>query len=243
VRDSFSYLPIRLILVFAASTQAGCDTDAGTGLGGSGSQSAAAGNASGSHSGAGSSDAGSGASGSSGAAGSSGSAGAAGSSGSPGSSGASGTAGSSGSSEAAGPSGASGAAGMAGSSGASGAAGSSGSSGAADAGAGDGSALDSGLADGSLPLVYTTENTGADCTVATTFPAFSALQSVSNLPDPFLLASGTRMTSRDQWRCRRAEIASQIQYWGSGPKGAPPTTEKATFSGGTLTVVVTKGSA
>jgi hypothetical protein len=103
--------------------------------------------------------------------------------------------------------------------------------------------LDSGLADGSLPLVYTTENTGADCTVATTFPAFSALPSVSNLPDPFLLASGARMTSRDQWRCRRAEIASQIQYWGSGPKGAPPTTEKATFSGGTLTVVVTQGSA
>jgi hypothetical protein len=63
------------------------------------------------------------------------------------------------------------------------------------------------------------------------------------LPDPFLLTSGTRMTSRDQWRCRRAEIGAQIQYWGSGPKGAPPATETATYSGGMLTVVVTQGSA
>jgi hypothetical protein len=57
------------------------------------------------------------------------------------------------------------------------------------------------------------------------------------------LTSGTRITTRDQWRCRRAEISSQIQYWGTGPKGAPPATETATYSGGTLTVVVTQGSA
>jgi len=61
------------------------------------------------------------------------------------------------------------------------------------------------------------------------------------LPDPFLTISGTRMTTRDQWRCRRAEISSLIQYWGTGPKGAPPATETATFSGGKLTVVVTQG--
>ena len=86
------------------------------------------------------------------------------------------------------------------------------------------------------------ENTGADCPAAPTPPAFSALSTIANLPDPFLMINGTRMTIRDQWRCRRAEISSLIQYWGTGPKGAPPPTETATFSGGKLTVVVTQGS-
>ena len=95
---------------------------------------------------------------------------------------------------------------------------------------------------GDMPLVYDNENTGSDCTVATTFPAFSALTPVANLPDPFLSDSGTRISKRDDWRCRRAEISAQIQHWGSGAKGAPPATETATFSGGKLTVVVTQGS-
>jgi hypothetical protein len=56
------------------------------------------------------------------------------------------------------------------------------------------------------------------------------------------MTNGTRIGTRAEWRCRRAEISSLIQYWGSGPKGAPPATETATFSGGKLTVVVTQGS-
>jgi len=95
---------------------------------------------------------------------------------------------------------------------------------------------------GGVPLVYPQENTGADCPAPPAPPAFNALPTVANLPDPFLMTSGTRITTRDQWRCRRAEISSLIQYWGTGPKGAPPATETATFSGGKLTVVVTQGS-
>jgi hypothetical protein len=94
---------------------------------------------------------------------------------------------------------------------------------------------------GDMPLVYPTENTGAQCPAPPAPPAFSALPAVANLPDPFLMASGTRMTSRDEWKCRRAEISSQVQYWGSGPKGAPPSDLTATYSGGKLTVVVMQG--
>ncbi len=123
-----------------------------------------------------------------------------------------------------------------------------GTGGAGTAGQGMGGAAGSGVGgsptvgSGGMPFVYDQENTGADCTVATKFPAFSALMPVANLPDPFLSEAGTRISKRDDWRCRRAEIGAQIQYWGSGPKGAPPATETATFSGGKLTVVVTQGS-
>ena len=96
---------------------------------------------------------------------------------------------------------------------------------------------------GDMPPVYTVENTGADCTVSTTFSAFSALTSIANFPDPFLMDSGTRMASRADWKCRRNEISAQVQHWGSGPKGAPPSNLTATYSGGKLTVVVTQGSA
>lgn len=128
--------------------------------------------------------------------------------------------------------------------------GSPGTGGAADSGAGPtgtggGSGGTGGVSIGDagvMPLVYTKENTGADCTTPMN-PSFGALPSVANLPDPFLKASGTRIATRDDWRCRRAEIASQIQFWGSGAKGAPPTTVNATYSGGTLSVVSTQGSA
>jgi len=56
------------------------------------------------------------------------------------------------------------------------------------------------------------------------------------------MESGERITSRAQWRCRRAEISAQIQQWGLGTK--PPPTESeasASFSGNTLTVDVQVG--
>ena len=115
--------------------------------------------------------------------------------------------------------------------------------GSASGGAGGGAAMASGGSGGDLPFMYPVENTGADCPAPPAFPAFAALTPVPNLPDPFLLNSGTRISSRDEWRCRRAEISSQIQYWGSGPKGAPPSNLTASLSGGQLSVVATQGSA
>jgi hypothetical protein len=117
----------------------------------------------------------------------------------------------------------------------------------AAAGAGGGAAGapggSGGLSGTGLPAVYDKENTGADCPAPPAPPAFGALPAISNLPDPFLMTNGTRITSRDAWRCRRAEISSQMQYWESGPKGAPPSNLTATYSGGNLTVVATQGSA
>src|SRR4029079_18118812 len=95
---------------------------------------------------------------------------------------------------------------------------------------------------GGLPGSYDKENTGADCPAPPAPVAFSALPAIANLPDPFLMTNGTRITTKDQWRCRRAEIKSIIEYWESGPKGAPPTGLTATLSAGKLTVVATQGS-
>lgn len=95
---------------------------------------------------------------------------------------------------------------------------------------------------GLLPEVYEEENTGADCTVATEFPAFSALPAIANFPDPFLMESGDRITSKADWRCRRVEISAQIQKWELGTKPPPSAGEvSATFSGSTLTVNVQVG--
>jgi hypothetical protein len=74
-----------------------------------------------------------------------------------------------------------------------------------------------------------------------TIPSFGALTPVANLPDPFLMTTGTRIASRADWRCRRAEIAAQLQAFGTGTKPAPPTNETATYSGGMLSVTVTVG--
>jgi hypothetical protein len=117
--------------------------------------------------------------------------------------------------------------------------GSAGSSGGVGGGTGTGGATGSG-GGGGVPLVYTTENTGADC-AKPALPAMSALPTVANLPDPFLMTSGTRIANRADWRCRRAEIAAQIQNYELGAKPAPPANETATFANGMLTVKVTDG--
>jgi hypothetical protein len=94
-----------------------------------------------------------------------------------------------------------------------------------------------------MPPVYDVENTGLDCPVATSFPAWSELPSIPEFPDPFLLESGARITSRAEWRCRRAEISAQIQQWELGTKPPPTASEvTASYSGNTLTVDVQVGS-
>jgi hypothetical protein len=109
-----------------------------------------------------------------------------------------------------------------------------GSGGASGGGAGGDGAGGTG---GAAP-VDSAENTGADC-ARPPLPAFAALTSVPNLPDPFLMAAGNRITSRADWRCRRAEIGAQIQNYELGNKPAPPSDITATFAGGMLSVTVT----
>jgi hypothetical protein len=137
-----------------------------------------------------------------------------------------------------------GSAGMAGQDGSAGSGGGGGGGSGGDGGGGGsgGSTGGSGGGGGALPPAYGTENTGADC-AKPPLPAFSALTTVvAGLPDPFLMSSGSRITSRTDWRCRRAEIGALIQNYELGSKPAPPSNITATYANGLLTVHVTAGS-
>ena len=65
------------------------------------------------------------------------------------------------------------------------------------------------------------EDSGADCAVPQ-LPGFNQLQPLGTLPDPFVALDGSRITTRDQWRCRRAEISAEVQEFELGPKPAKP---------------------
>jgi hypothetical protein len=92
-----------------------------------------------------------------------------------------------------------------------------------------------------MPLVYNTENTGANCS-APPLPSFDQLPVIKFLPDPFKWADTSRgyISSRSDWRCRRNEIGNQIQQYELGLKPTHPDTLDASFStiDSTLTVTV-----
>jgi hypothetical protein len=72
-------------------------------------------------------------------------------------------------------------------------------------------------------------------------PATSSLASISELPDPFTFMSGTRMTSKDEWTCRREELSELIQAFEYGSYPPKPDSVTGTLSGTTLTVQVQCG--
>jgi glucuronyl esterase-like protein/cellulose binding protein with CBM2 domain len=79
----------------------------------------------------------------------------------------------------------------------------------------------------------TVEDEGADCSVGAT-PSTSS----SRLPDPFRRIDGTRITSRGDWRCRRAEIKELAERTIYGQKPAKPATVTGTVSSSSITVNV-----
>jgi hypothetical protein len=88
---------------------------------------------------------------------------------------------------------------------------------------------------GSALVQASPENTGAGCPVAA-LPEFAALQDTVSLPDPFLSLDGSRITSKADWTCRRAELSAQIQKYELGPKPAKPSIVTSELSGSTLRV-------
>ena len=90
-----------------------------------------------------------------------------------------------------------------------------------------------------VPLVYSKENTGESCK-APPLPSPSQCPNVSKLPDPFAWSDGKsgRVKTLADRECRRNEIKAEIENYELGKKPAPPKSIKATYSGGTLTVVV-----
>jgi len=89
-----------------------------------------------------------------------------------------------------------------------------------------------------LPLSYEVENTGKNCPLPP-LPPFEQLPIIKTLPDPFMWSDTTkgRIKSFDDWRCRRAEIGAQIQYYETGIKPAPPDTLLAEFKADSTLVV------
>jgi hypothetical protein len=92
---------------------------------------------------------------------------------------------------------------------------------------------------GSSGTTCTSEDCGTACTVPA-LPAYSAITATNaKLPDPFLMLSGTRMTSLSQWECRRAELNAEFQTYELGQKNPKPAgTVTGSMSGSTLTVSV-----
>ena len=93
------------------------------------------------------------------------------------------------------------------------------------------------------PLVYSVENTGANC-APPALPSISQLPVIMPLPDPFAWANGNgRSTNFNDWECRRNEIKAQIEAYEIGMKPPKPDDITASYvpsstTAGILTVVV-----
>ncbi|MGX7674183.1 glucuronyl esterase domain-containing protein [Plantactinospora sp. DSM 117369] len=80
----------------------------------------------------------------------------------------------------------------------------------------------------------TVEDEGADCPV----PGSGSSTSNSRLPDPFRKMDGTRITSKADWRCRRAETRELAERHVYGQKPAKPASVTGTVSSTNITVNV-----
>jgi hypothetical protein len=91
-----------------------------------------------------------------------------------------------------------------------------------------------------LPLVYGVENTSAGYPKIPLL-TLNQLTTIQSLPDPFVWADGRgRISSVNDWLGRRAEIKAQLENYEIGPKPDRPDTISASYTGGVLTVNVTK---
>jgi hypothetical protein len=91
----------------------------------------------------------------------------------------------------------------------------------------------------SQTVTVTQNGAGGGCTIPA-MPSYSSLPTNAKLPDPFKMMDGSRISSKSQWTCRRAEIAAQVQEFELGYKPATPyAATTGSFSGNSLTVNVT----
>jgi hypothetical protein len=77
------------------------------------------------------------------------------------------------------------------------------------------------------------------CTVPA-MPSYASLTSNAYLPDPFTFMNGKRMTTKEEWTCRRAEIAALAEEFEYGHKPCTPySATTGSFNNNTITVTVT----
>lgn len=93
-----------------------------------------------------------------------------------------------------------------------------------------------------MPRVYGVENTGADCPQPP-LPSINQLPIINSLPDPFEWSDGRgRITSKTQWRCRRAEIGAEIQHYELGTKPPKPENMKVYYTDTLLTIIIVENN-
>ncbi|MEU4476232.1 cellulose binding domain-containing protein [Micromonospora sp. NPDC023888] len=85
----------------------------------------------------------------------------------------------------------------------------------------------------------TVEDEGADCVVSG-LPDLNSLPTNAKLPNPFQKLNGATITTRSDWRCRRAEIRELAEKFVFGEKPAKPATVTGTVSNTTITVNVSQ---
>lgn len=84
------------------------------------------------------------------------------------------------------------------------------------------------------PAHFADEDDGADCQV----PDPGQPASQATLPDPFTKLDGTQVTSKDDWRCRRAEIRELAERALYGEKPGKPDSVAGTVTADEITVNV-----
>jgi hypothetical protein len=120
--------------------------------------------------------------------------------------------------------------------GATGAGGTAAAGGAMNAGAGAAGGSTGSAGEG--PEVGTVEDSGASCPIPD-LPAPDQLSAFATHHDPFTMLDGTRITTRAEWRCRRAEIKAQVERYESGAKPVVAREDvSAQLSGSTLSITV-----
>jgi hypothetical protein len=91
---------------------------------------------------------------------------------------------------------------------------------------------------GLAAVAASVEDEGADCPV----PGSVSLTANSRLPDPFRKLAGSRISTRSDWRCRRAEIKELAERYVYGQKPEKPAGVTGTVSTTSITVSVTDQS-
>ena len=97
----------------------------------------------------------------------------------------------------------------------------------------------------SIPVPATTAaTTGATTTgipapgaTCAPLPSTISLKSIPKLPDPFTFIDGSKVTTKEQWACRREEISQLFQRYELGTLPPKPTVS-ASYSGNSLTINV-----
>ncbi|RYP09327.1 hypothetical protein DL764_001374 [Monosporascus ibericus] len=99
-------------------------------------------------------------------------------------------------------------------------------------------ALLMGVTASALPFseIYQRQNT-SDCALSNNYAAVN----VAKLPDPFTFHDGRKVTTKEQFACRQAEMSKILQQYELGDYPPPPDSIRASMSGNSLSVQVTVG--